>query len=113
MNKASADKRKRERSYQATRRAELKSEGKCQWCGKNPAKPSKRSPSGVGSKCDKCAQKASRWTASDLARRRVGWAALGICLVCGRRKSMPNDTRCGVCAEVQDDYHARKKQTAA
>lgn len=99
------------RSYLATRRAALKAAGLCQWCGARPAKPSvnKRSPGGIGCRCVECAQAAAGKHAPRMRRLRSAWKHLGICMVCGQREAMPRDTRCGVCAEAQDEYHAKAR----
>lgn len=97
------------RAYQIERRQELKAAGLCQWCGIHPARPSRRSPTGKGCRCDACAKKAARVTRANLRRRRPAWAYLGICQCCGSREAMPQACRCAYCAEKQDEYKAHRK----
>jgi hypothetical protein len=101
------------RIFQAELRVRLKAEGLCQWCGTRPAKPSKRSPSGVGCRCEACSKKAARMSRSNLSRLRPAWAALGICTVCGCREAMPQQSRCGVCAEQQQESKQLRKEGKA
>lgn len=100
------------RRYQAGRRARLKAAGLCQWCGIRPAKPSKRSTAGHGCRCEECSRKAAKASRSNLHRLRPAWAKLGLCHSCGCRKAMPGESRCGVCAEQQQDAKARRRAAA-
>lgn len=102
------------RNYLATRRAVLKAAGLCQGCGSRPAMPSlnKRAPNGIGCRCQECAAAAKGKNAPRMRKLRGAWKQLGICMVCGNRQAMPKDTRCGVCAEAQDEYHAKRRRSA-
>lgn len=51
--------------------------------------------------CAPCGLKRSTRGAEKLARKRKGWRAFGICLICGTREAMPQRTYCGYCSEVQ------------
>jgi hypothetical protein len=50
-----------------------------------------------------------RQTAAEYCRqRRREWKKLGICGYCGKRDAMPGRTRCGYCAEYQQEYKERR-----
>ena len=101
------------RRYLAERRAALKAAGLCQWCGYHPAKPSKRSVTGIGCRCEDCAAKANKRARRILARLRPAWIALGICVTCGKREAVPRRRLCGACADRQGETKTRAKERRA
>jgi len=109
---ATMHKKTRNRIYQAERRADLKSKGLCQWCGARPAKPSKRSDTGIGSRCEVCAKVAAKGSRENLRRRRPAWKCLGVCGICGCREAIPGQCWCGVCSERQQESKAAKRVAA-
>lgn len=89
------------RSYHAKRYERLKKEGLCRWCGKYPAKLNAKGEPGC--RCEACAKIANKKASDNLRRRRPGWEALGICVVCGCRQAIQGQKWCAVCAERRDD----------
>lgn len=90
------------RAYQRQRKASLKAEGLCPWCGRTPPAPGR-------TRCEACLEISRQSSLNFMKRRRKSWKALGICGVCGQREAMPGQSRCGVCAERQDDYKTRRR----
>ena len=99
------------KAYLSERRRRLKAEGKCQWCGRKPALPSKKFPGRPGCRCADCAPKA-RIVARDRMRFvRPLFKRLGLCCVCFKNASLATthgvaDQRCAACADYQDDRKA-------
>jgi hypothetical protein len=98
------------RAYMRARRASLKAQGLCQWCGARPAKPGRNGP---GCRCEACAVKAAKRSRANLSRIRPAWRKLGLCCLCGTRHAIQGQTRCAVCAERQDECKARRREVAA
>ena len=87
----------------AERRARYRALGLCS-CGRPPMEGRKR--------CSTCIASARPAGRKYQRRRRPHLKKLGICVVCGNRRAMPSRTYCGVCAEADSDYHARKRRAS-
>ena len=85
----------------ADRRARYRALGLCS-CG--------RERMAGHARCEKCIMSARPSGRKYHKRRRPHLKKLGICVVCGTRRAMPQRTYCGVCAEADCDYHARKRK---
>ena len=99
--------RSKDRQRQARLRAERKAAGNCIACGK-PATHLKNGK--VACRCAECQAKAAAKSNGYLAKRRPHWRKLGICVVCGKREAMKWHSRCGYCAEKQEEYDERRKE---
>jgi hypothetical protein len=80
-------------------RERRKAAGQCIACGK-PHKGSVR--------CPACKAKKALYDNKYIARMRVIWKKLGICLECGKNNAVKGKTRCGMCLEADDDRYALK-----
>ncbi len=94
-----------QRAYQRKRKAELKAQGLCPWCGKVP-------PASGRTRCENCLAIARSNSLAYMKRRRAFWKSLGWCQLCGIRDAMPGQSRCGYCAERQDDYKAMRRRSS-
>lgn len=92
------------RAYQRKRKAALRAERLCSWCGRTAPAPGR-------TRCESCLVIARQNSIDYMRRRRAAWKSLGICGVCGTRDAMPGQTRCGYCAERQDEYKAMRRNT--
>jgi formylmethanofuran dehydrogenase subunit E len=97
------------RKWQAERREKLKAEGRCLWCGRAQAKPSKRSPTGYGTLCEACSRKGAVRTKKRMTRIRPVFRVLHICLACLKRKAVPGKTKCAVCQEYEIEAQIRRR----
>jgi hypothetical protein len=81
--------------------------GLCTRCGKEPARPGKRT-------CAPCASFEAACSRKYLARINPLMSKLGLCVCCHHREAMPGQTKCGVCSEYQvshqKDIRAKRKE---
>lgn len=103
------------RAYDKTRLAgiykERRAAGLCVACGLKPGKPSKRSSTGIGCRCEECSARDSAKSAAFRGRKRPAWKALGICTICGTREAMRKRSYCGYCAEVQIEGQTLRRKS--
>ena len=76
-----------------------KAAGQCVGCGV---------PHTGSVRCPACRAKKSVWDCRSIAKMRRAWRRLGICIVCGARRSMTGKTRCGYCDEAVQERNERK-----
>ena len=93
-----------QRAQQAARRDRLRADGLCYQCGDAP-EPGK-------ARCAKCIDGGKRSARNRSRRLRPLWRSLGICIACGARLAIPQQSRCAVCAEYQDEHKAGKRRVA-
>ena len=85
-----------ERARSMARRRRLKAACLCTACGRVP-------PERNRVRCVPCNAKVRAAKAKYMHRQRVVWKLLGICATCGIRQHVPHESRCGYCAETQNE----------
>ena len=88
--------------YLRERRARLKSQGLCVWCGQVPHLQGR-------TRCGACSSTANRASRERLQRIRPGLMALGVCGICLQRLAIPGQVRCGACAEAAVEQTAARR----